>query len=321
MISQHVPIPLSPGSQAVKSVWNYVSLWCIPLFFMISGMLALGKPRPLLPYVRGRLLHIALPMAVWTVAWLVAKAAAGRLTWVGVLKGVALIPVAPQASVFWFIYVLMGLYCLVPVAAHWLQQASRREVELLLALWALTLLVPFVQMVCGHAGQVLLLHEGWLWAFQGYGGMMLLGYYIARWVAPVAKTWQMMLVAAVAVVLPGAIYFFHLPHGLAQGNATLPVTLSAALLMVACLRFTPAGAAARWITAFARRSYGVYLVHILLVHWIVFPVFRPMNINYAIQIPLLTMVTAAMAWGIVWLIDQIPGGHYITGTRVAENKQ
>lgn len=318
MISQHVPIPLSPGSAAVKAVWNYVAFWSIPLFFMISGALALSKPRPLLPYVRGRLLHIALPMVVWTIVFLVTEAAAGQLAWATTVERMILIPFAPQASVFWFIYVLMGLYCLVPVAARWLEHATRREVELLLTLWGLTLLVPFVALVCGASRHLLELHQGWLFAFQGYGGMMLLGYYLWRWVVPVARWWHLALLAAACVLLPVGIYACGLPHGLAQGDATLPVTLTAAVLLVACLKSRPASLTARWATAFARRSYGVYLVHILLVHWVVFPLFRPLNIDYAFQIPLLTLFTAAAAWAIVWLIDQIPSGHYVTGTRISK---
>ena len=282
---------------------------------MISGILALGKPRPLLPYMRGRLLHIGLPMVVWTIVFLIIEAVAGHFTWGDALGKMGQIPFAPQASVFWFIYVLMGLYCLVPIVARWLEHASRREVECLLALWALTLLVPFAECVWPQAHRLLELHHGWLFMFQGYGGMMLLGYYLARWVVPVTRWWHVAVVAVGCMLLPAGIYACGLPHGLAQGDATLCVTLTAAGLLVVCLMCPPQGALARWATAFARRSYGVYLVHILLVRWLMFPIFRPLNVSYALQIPLLTLLTATTAWGIVWLIDQVPGGHYITGTR------
>ena len=46
----------------------------------------------------------------------------------------------------WYLYMLVGLYLVMPVLGAWLRQASQRDLQLFLAVWGAALLLPYV---CG----------------------------------------------------------------------------------------------------------------------------------------------------------------------------
>ena len=45
----------------------------------------------------------------------------------------------------WYLYMLVGLYLIMPVIGAWLQQASRRDIRLVLYVWGVTLLLPYIK--------------------------------------------------------------------------------------------------------------------------------------------------------------------------------
>ena len=64
----------------------------------------------------------------------------------------------------WYLYMLIGLYLLMPVLNAWLVQASQRELKVVLGLWVVSLFLPYLKMLAPVLG------------YQGnYGNMELLG--------------------------------------------------------------------------------------------------------------------------------------------------
>ena len=79
------------------------------LFFMISGALVLYKPKPFLPFIKQRLLRIALPMLLWTVVALIIMCLNGEVKWSELPTKFMLMPFTPQFGTYWFIYVIFGI--------------------------------------------------------------------------------------------------------------------------------------------------------------------------------------------------------------------
>ncbi len=50
----------------------------------------------------------------------------------------------PPANHLWFIYMLIGLYMLMPILSPWLKQVSRRGEECFLLVWLLTTVISFI---------------------------------------------------------------------------------------------------------------------------------------------------------------------------------
>ena len=54
---------------------------------------------------------------------------------------------------------------------------------------------------------------------------------------------------------------------------------------------------------FAQHSFGIYLVHLLVMRKVLWPLIGPLNLHYAIQIPLVVILTAALSYFVVHLIS------------------
>ena len=64
---------------------------------------------------------------------------------------------------------------------------------------------------------------------------------------------------------------------------------------------------------FAQHSFGIYLVHLLVMRKVLWPLIGPLNLHYAIQIPLVVILTAALSYIVVHLISFLPKSKYIVG--------
>ena len=64
---------------------------------------------------------------------------------------------------------------------------------------------------------------------------------------------------------------------------------------------------------FARHSFGIYLVHILIMRKVVWPLLAPLELHYALQIPLVVISTALLSYLVVHIFSMLPGSKYVVG--------
>jgi surface polysaccharide O-acyltransferase-like enzyme len=69
----------------------------------------------------------------------------GTTTLRGALLSILKIPVNFGTDVghLWFVYMLLGIYLVAPVLSPWVESASRSSMERFLALWAISLTIPY----------------------------------------------------------------------------------------------------------------------------------------------------------------------------------
>lgn len=67
------------------------------------------------------------------------------------------------------------------------------------------------------------------------------------------------------------------------------------------------------ITTHAPIPNGSEGVHLLVMRKVLWPLLADYNIHYAIQIPLIVILTASISYIIVHLISKLPGSKYIVG--------
>ena len=177
------------------SVFEGLARCCVPLFVMISGYLQLPLHHSTGEFFRRRAIRIVVPMVIWTVVY--------ALVWghpVANFKGL-LLNFNYAAGHLWFVYMLLGLYLIMPVLSPWLEKVSRKELGLYLALWSLTLFIPYVRSVAGGLAPIIYARDGLpapalfpLWGeaswnpfglfyyVSGFVGYLLLGVYVRRFV-------------------------------------------------------------------------------------------------------------------------------------------
>jgi surface polysaccharide O-acyltransferase-like enzyme len=132
-------------------------------------------------------------------------------SWMDFARNILHIPVnfGVEIGHMWFIYMLLGLYMLVPVLSPWLVQCSKRELQGYLGVWAFTTYLPYIHLWFPEVlGECFWNPSPMLHYFTGFVGYFVLGYYIKRYGALSLRTSLWMLIGA--YLLTVAVYQYRL---------------------------------------------------------------------------------------------------------------
>lgn len=314
VLMTHSPIPSTVEGRIFIPVYNFCAVGGASiLFFMISGALVLYKRQKFFVFIKKRISRIVLPMVIWTIISLIVACLEGKMEWGKMLENICMIPFAPQVGTYWFIYVIFGIYLLTPIISTWLANTERREVEVMLLLWGCTLLFPFVQ--SDIVQRMIAFAGGYFYYFYGYLGFAILGYYLRRYVTFEKCSWRLIVAPFIVIVCVMAIYPTNIiPHSVLQNRLAFPAVLLAISYFLLLKHVPMSHLVKKIVYQFAQHSFGIYLVHILVMRSVLWPILEPMQINHAIAIPLITLLTAIISFAIVWGIGKVvPFSKYIVG--------
>ncbi|MBR1755056.1 MAG: acyltransferase [Bacteroidaceae bacterium] len=193
---------------------------CVPLFVITSSYLLFPLTSSTGAFFRRRASRLLVPFVIWSLAY--------ALAWGEPVENLRslLLNFNYVAGHLWFVYMLVGLYLLMPLLSPWASRVGRRELEAYLAVWCLTLLIPFVR-EWASGGEMLMIEGPTgipspaaypLWgeaSWNGYGtfyyvsgfiGYLLLGLYFRRFVP--ALTWRRTLAIGLPLWLIGFFICF-----------------------------------------------------------------------------------------------------------------
>lgn len=112
---------------------------CVPLFVVASSYLLFPLKYSTGEFFRRRVARLLVPFLIWTLVY--------ALVWgepVSNLKGL-LLNFNYAAGHLWFVYMLVGLYLLMPLLSPWAEKAGKKEVLFFLAVCFFTTLIPFIR--------------------------------------------------------------------------------------------------------------------------------------------------------------------------------
>lgn len=177
------------------SVFEGIARCCVPLFVLASAWLQFPLHYSTGEFFRRRAVRILVPMLIWTVVY--------ALVWgepIQNFKGL-LLNFNYAAGHLWFVYMLVGVYLLMPLLSPWAEKVSCKELQVYLGIWLVTTLFPFVRELAGGEAPLIQAADGLpapalfpLWgeaswnAFgtfyyvSGFFGYLLLGLYLRRFV-------------------------------------------------------------------------------------------------------------------------------------------
>ncbi len=117
---------------------------CVPLFIIASSYLQFPIHYSTGEFFRRRAVRILIPFVIWSVFY--------AFWWgepVNNLKDL-LLNFNYAAGHLWFVYMLIGLYIIMPLLSPWAEKVGRKELTAYIVLWLVTTTIPFLRdwLVC-----------------------------------------------------------------------------------------------------------------------------------------------------------------------------
>lgn len=264
---------LTEGDAYWASFFDSFVRACVPLFVVASSYLQFPLHYSTGEFLRRRALRVLVPFLCWSIVY--------ALAWgepVDNLRSL-LLNFNYAAGHLWFVYMLVGIYLLMPMLSPWAERVGKRELQFYLLLCFVTTLIPFVRALAADGAAPVIygptgipnraLYPLWgeaswntyglFYYLSGFIGYLLLGLYLRRFVGNLS--WGKTL----AVALPAWLVGFAICFG---GFIVMVMNDAAGQFPIE----GPTGLAAAWETTWINDTAGVFL---MTIGWIL--VFRKIN--------------------------------------------
>ena len=336
------PVTVAGDDGLWVAIYNSLMRSAVPLFVMASSYLLFPVKTDTPTFLRRRFTRVGIPFVVWSVLYAVLPQVGGE--WSAAAVGENLKALCfnfpPAAGHLWFVYMLLGLYLLMPMISAWVAGLSKRGEQLFITVWVLTTFIPYLRYAGSSIGVGDYLYgEGlWnefslFWYISGYVGYLVIAHYIRTYVD---LSWRKTLAFALPAFAVGfavtAGWFYELTtsvapdaDGMIFGSQQLLhdieiswrfCTPNVALMSVAVfLVFKKITCSDGWIYKIvgelSRMSYGMYLMHIFVLN----AVFALLGGRFAtsVTIPLVGIVTYIATYAATKVLSYLPKSKYIIG--------
>ena len=299
IVLMHSPMPGLGTSGVILCGISYLTAPGIGLFFMVSGALLLRRHSEKLfetkAFLQRRFSKILIPVVFWTL-----------FGWGLDIYGIQ----NEEIGILWFMYCLAGMYLLTPILSRWLSMADKKEVKFYLLLWMVTLCVPFVRIF-------VLMNESdtsWLYYFHGYVGYYVLGYYMQNHLGKDAKISIrrnivfILAFISISMILPVALFVLNVKVDFYSVFWYLSISVALWcivwwIIVKRLLKNVPK--LPNWVVELSKLSFGIYLVHILVMRNVLWKTEWMQNMHGLVQIVVCAILTFTISALISWGISKI----------------
>lgn len=321
---------------------------CVPLFAMVSGMLLLPVQIPMEQFYRRRLTRILIPLLIWSivtpflyyfyvnnVTTVSPHIVVENFSWDNTINKVIFAPINfnYDTTPLWYLYMLVGLYLIMPIISDWLKNASQKTLKIFLSIWIATLFLPYLELIApfigyqGVWGNMGILGEcawnpyGTFYYFSGFLGYVVLAFYINKFVprASISKT----LISAVpmflvgfGITLGGFLYvqsyyptdyeFLEICWYFCSINVMMMTT--ALYLIIRNINWKEY----KLVSCVAKLTFGIYLAHFILVQ-IGYDIFYSLGLPTIVEILSIAVFAFVATTVVVGLIKMLSKSKYIVG--------
>ena len=116
---------------------------CVPIFVVASSYLQFPMHYSSGEFLRRRAVRILIPLAVWSVVYALIWGKPAE-NFVNLLQNFNY-----AAGHLWFVYMLVGLYLIIPMLSPWAEKVTKTELQVYIGIWLFTTLIPFIRIWLG----------------------------------------------------------------------------------------------------------------------------------------------------------------------------
>jgi len=327
VIILHCSAPLLMGYGKVPAAdwWtadflNAITRFAVPAFVMITGALLLHKEYEIGSFLKKRMGRVVVPFLFWSLvyiwySWYNEDIAFGSNIWTDTRQVLHLL-LHGACYHLWYVYMLIGLYFVIPVIGKFVRNASEQEIQYFLIVWFGVMLITQPYLV--RYNPAVDMHY-----FTGYIGYLVLGHYLAtkNFNIKNLRLWAVLLaILGVAIIVLGTRWIIDYPQwpGTMFYEPVNPAVLmlSGGIFIAAKLTVPKVSATVVRIRDFAGKyNYGIYLGHALVLFFLD----DLFGISYKlctpiVSIPLTALLCFLITLLMVWAVNKLPFfGKWISG--------
>lgn len=302
-------VPVTSASWDVFQFYDAISRWSVPVFVMISGALMLSKDRPLKTLFRKNILRLVIAFLFWSAIYAAMQCVRDGSTIIHFFSRLI-----RGEYHLWFLYMIVGLYLLVPFLRKIVESRRLSEYFLLLT-FAFTFAIP--QMISllnlvsksGSAYLTDIVRERMQFFFTlGYVGYFVLGDYLHRY--EVSRRLERVIYVLGAVGLLVTIFgtralsrSMGAPSQVFYGYLTCNVMAMAVAVFLLGKRFLNRDGE---VGGLADLSFGAYLTHVLFLMGFEALGLTTESFFPALAVPVIAVLAFLCSMAASFLLHQIP---------------
>lgn len=125
------------------SILNVIPRACVPLFVVASSYLLLPMRYSSGEFLRKRVVRVLVPFLIWTAIY--------AFAWGNPVENFSnlLLNVNYASAHLWFVYMIIGVYLMIPILSPWAEKVGKRELQVYLGIWLFTTLIPIIRQWVG----------------------------------------------------------------------------------------------------------------------------------------------------------------------------
>jgi surface polysaccharide O-acyltransferase-like enzyme len=317
LLMQYGKVPAADWWSA--NILNSLSRFGVPVFLMVTGALLLQKEYDTVDFLKKRITRVVAPFLFWSLiyvwySWYNEEITFGGDAWANVKQVLHLLKNGTSYHL-WYVYMLIGLYFFIPVIGKYVRNSTEKDVRYFLIVWFGVMMLSQPYLV--RYNPSVDMHY-----FAGYAGYLVLGHYLAykdfgtknlrQWIG-------LLFICSVTIIAVGTwliVAYTKMP------GAMLYEPVNPAILMLATsifiwfkLTVPKVSPVIISIRDFAGNyNYGIYLGHALVLYFLD----DPLGISYKmgqpfLSIPATAFVCLMITLPLVWIINKIPFGKWVSG--------
>lgn len=316
-------IPSETARWTIGLIQGFVRPIAVPLFLMASAYLLVPVTRSTGDFLRKRFSRVGIPFVVFLFLYAFLPALWGEFTWAEAWANVkqAGINFIPRESHLWFVYMMLGLYLIMPVISPWLQKVGKKEEGFFIGLWAFTLCLYLFRYFFGPVfGECWWNPYPFFYYVSGFVGYIVLGHYIKEHIHWSTRKTCLVCIPVLVACYAFQVWRFHQRSFMVDTPAELEMHLqndtilagimsTCVFLLFKCIK-TP-GRSYGLVKKVSQASYGMYLMHMLMLP----AIFGLMNGFLPVPLAIISTVLLTYICSCILslLIGRLPFGKYIVG--------
>lgn len=244
--------------------WFFISKWSVPVFVMISGYTMLDRQDSYKKSFQ-RVWRMILVLCIFSLGYYMFQWLIGDRVTIGVIDFFLSVLHNPLSLAYWYIYMYIGLLIMMPFLQKLVSVLDKRDCEVIIGL---SLLINGVWPILEHWCPELTATELFDFAlFDSYVGMLMIGYYIKKYVVASKKLNVLATIGFVACVAFSVLMTYH-EYILKGGNdylvydpcVYLPIILEGACVFYLASNISLNGIWLKIIKIVAGCTFGIFLI-------------------------------------------------------------